>query len=150
MSQGKYVCYSYSIQTYYTVYTIHTHKNAYSFSCCCSAAPYLSLSFPNLSSAPLFFCRKENPKGFENHAHKFPHVLILLVLFGRFASMCALLLFPSTWNFLCKPFEQNLALGAGSSLLLCFDWWCCQICCHHKQMNMDYSIWAWLSFCHGI
>ena len=28
--------------------------------------------------------------------------------------------------------------------LLRFDWWCCQVCCHHKQMNMDYSMWAWL------
>lgn len=54
-----------------------------------------------------------------------------------------------TWIFPCKQLEFAslcwIFIPPPS-----FDWWCCQICCHHKQMNMDYSVWARPSFHYGV
>lgn len=98
---------SYSVQT-------HTHKKTHIL----FATVALSLS-PYISLVHLFlFCRKENPKGFKNHAHKFPCADFACVFWQiciHVSSFSPL----STWNFLCKPLGENFRS-------LC---WICIPCC---------------------
>lgn len=83
----------------------------------------LSLSLPlYLWFTSGFFCRNENPKGFENHAHKFPHVLILLVFFGRFASMCALFFSSRLEISYANHLERIWLFVLDLHPLLRFDW----------------------------
>lgn len=98
---------SYSVQTY-------THKKAHILfaTVALSLSPYISLVHL------FFFCRKENPKGFKNHAHKFPCADFACVFWQICIHVSS---FPplSTWNFLCKPLGENFRS-------LC---WICIPCC---------------------
>lgn len=102
--------YSYSVQTYTHTKT-HIHLAVVILSL--SLSP-LSLWFTSVFFVYFWFFAGKNIQKVLKIMHINFLVLILLVFFGRFASMWALFLFfiLSTWNFLCKPLS---GLCAGSS-----------------------------------